>query len=40
MSMSPNGEDIVTGAADETLRFWHVFNNQKSNNENNNEDLR
>jgi len=29
MSMSPNGEDIVTGAADETLRFWHVFNNQK-----------
>lgn len=29
MSISPNGEDIVTGAADETLRFWHVFNNQK-----------
>lgn len=28
--MSPDGESIVTGAGDETLRFWHVFS--KSNN--------
>ena len=27
-SLSPNGEDIVTGAGgdDNTLRFWKVFN--------------
>ncbi|GMR39875.1 hypothetical protein PMAYCL1PPCAC_10070, partial [Pristionchus mayeri] len=25
MAMSPDGESIVTGAADETLRFWRVF---------------
>ena len=25
LSMSPNGETIVTGAGDETLRFWDVF---------------
>ena len=24
-AMSPDGEAIVTGAGDETLRFWHVF---------------
>lgn len=24
-AMSPDGESIVTGAGDETLRFWHVF---------------
>ena len=23
--MSPDGESVVTGAGDETLRFWHVF---------------
>jgi len=23
--MSPDGESIVTGAGDETLRFWKVF---------------
>jgi cell division cycle 20-like protein 1 (cofactor of APC complex) len=23
--MSPDGETIVTGAGDETLRFWKVF---------------
>ena len=23
--MSPDGESIVTGAGDETLRFWNVF---------------
>ena len=22
---SPDGENIVTGAGDETLRFWQVF---------------
>lgn len=25
LSMSPTGETIVTGAGDETLRFWNVF---------------
>lgn len=25
LSMSPNGDTIVTGAGDETLRFWDVF---------------
>jgi cell division cycle 20-like protein 1 (cofactor of APC complex) len=29
--MSPCGENIVTGAGDETLRFWNVFpNTQKT----------
>jgi cell division cycle 20-like protein 1 (cofactor of APC complex) len=23
--MSPDGQTIVTGAGDETLRFWNVF---------------
>lgn len=27
--MSPDGEAIVTGAGDETLRFWHVFTKSK-----------
>lgn len=25
LSMSPDGENIVTGAGDETLRFWKLF---------------
>jgi len=25
LSMSPDGQSIVTGAGDETLRFWNVF---------------
>ncbi len=25
LSMSPDGESIVTGAGDETLRFWNMF---------------
>ncbi|KAG8959093.1 substrate-specific activator of APC-dependent proteolysis, partial [Tulasnella sp. 419] len=25
LAMSPDGETIVTGAGDETLRFWHAF---------------
>lgn len=25
LAMSPNGESILTGAGDETLRFWNVF---------------
>ena len=25
LGMSPDGENIVTGAGDETLRFWNVF---------------
>ena len=23
--MSPDGESVVTGAGDETLRFWNIF---------------
>lgn len=30
LSMSPDGESIVTGAGDESLRFWNVFNKSKS----------
>lgn len=25
LAMSPEGETIVTGAGDETLRFWNAF---------------
>jgi len=25
LSMSPDGQNIVTGAGDETLRFWSAF---------------
>jgi cell division cycle 20-like protein 1 (cofactor of APC complex) len=25
LAMSPDGEAIVTGAGDETLRFWNLF---------------
>ena len=25
LSMSPDGSTIVTGAGDETLRFWNIF---------------
>ena len=25
LAMSPDGEDIVTGAGDDTIRFWKVF---------------
>lgn len=28
--MSPDGQTIVTGAGDETLRFWNVFPSVKS----------
>lgn len=27
LAMSPDGSTIVTGAGDETLRFWNVFPN-------------
>lgn len=29
-AMSPDGEAIVTGAGDETLRFWNVFSKTRS----------
>ncbi|XP_024527053.1 protein FIZZY-RELATED 1 [Selaginella moellendorffii] len=32
LSMSPDGQTIVTGAGDETLRFWNVFPSPKSQN--------
>ena len=25
LSMSPDGQTVVTGAGDETLRFWNAF---------------
>ena len=28
LAMSPDGESIVTGSGDETLRFWKVFPKQ------------
>lgn len=31
LSLSPDGETIVTGAGDETLRFWNVFEKTKHN---------
>mmetsp|Transcript_4308 Transcript_4308/g.4821 ORF Transcript_4308/g.4821 Transcript_4308/m.4821 type:complete len:491 (-) Transcript_4308:417-1889(-) len=33
LAMSPDGESIVTGAGDETLRFWNVFPSRKNKNE-------
>jgi len=30
LAMSPDGESIVTGAGDETLRFWNVFSKTRS----------
>ena len=30
LAMSPDGQTIVTGAGDETLRFWNVFPGPKS----------
>jgi len=33
LAMSPDGQTIVTGAGDETLRFWNVFPSSKNENE-------
>lgn len=30
LAMSPDGQAIVTGAGDETLRFWNVFPSPKT----------
>ncbi|KAH3686865.1 hypothetical protein WICPIJ_002156, partial [Wickerhamomyces pijperi] len=30
LAMSPDGQTIVTGAGDETLRFWNVFEKNKN----------
>eukprot|EP01114_Cavostelium_apophysatum_P017938 TRINITY_DN5436_c0_g1_i1.p1 TRINITY_DN5436_c0_g1~~TRINITY_DN5436_c0_g1_i1.p1 ORF type:complete len:546 (+),score=114.24 TRINITY_DN5436_c0_g1_i1:232-1869(+) len=30
LSVSPDGQNVVTGAGDETLRFWNVFPSAKS----------
>lgn len=30
LAMSPDGQTIVTGAGDETLRFWSVFPGQRA----------
>ena len=29
LAISPNGEDVITAAGDETLKFWKVFHNEK-----------
>lgn len=31
LSMSPDGSNIVTGAGDETLRFWNLFPSKSDN---------
>ncbi|GAU90203.1 hypothetical protein RvY_02654 [Ramazzottius varieornatus] len=31
LALSPDGESIVTGAGDETLRFWNIFSKCRSN---------
>lgn len=31
LAMSPDGSTIVTGAGDETLRFWNIFPNRHDN---------
>jgi len=43
LAMSPDGETIVTGAGDETLRFWNAFPPSKKNetaNQSHNEKLK
>jgi len=30
LSMSPDGQNVVTGAGDETLRFWNMFPSTKT----------
>lgn len=32
LAISPDGQNIVTGAGDETLRFWNIFPNKSNNN--------
>lgn len=39
LSMSPDGENIVTGAGDETLRFWNVFKKRRMQKENSKSQL-
>lgn len=31
LGISPDGQNIVTGAGDESLRFWNVFPQNKNN---------
>ena len=33
LAMSPCGKTVVTGAGDETLRFWNIFPSIKNKNE-------
>lgn len=35
LAMSPDGSTIVTGAGDETLRFWNIFPSQSDNHKKN-----
>lgn len=36
MAQSPDGNQVVTGAGDETLRFWKLGYSEKSNKKDNN----
>ena len=31
LSLSPDGQSIVTGAGDKTLKFWNIFSPFKNN---------
>lgn len=33
LAMSPDGQTVVTGAGDETLRFWNIFDKNKNEND-------
>jgi cell division cycle 20-like protein 1, cofactor of APC complex len=37
--MSPCGKTVVTGAGDETLRFWNIFPSAKHKNEDKSSNL-
>jgi cell division cycle 20-like protein 1 (cofactor of APC complex) len=37
LSMSPDGESVVTGAGDETLRFWNIFSKTSAHKESKSE---
>jgi len=39
LSMSPDGEKIVTGAGDETVRFWEIFKSDKKKEVNEKENI-
>ena len=38
LALSPDGESVVSGAADETLRFWKLFGRPQRSNQNHTQD--